>query len=766
MQLLTGAGLDWRASLDLIRAAAARFNRIGPETSLREALALICETAVRLMGPGASAVVYLYDDALGAFDPTSRVSAGEDERISHDDVPRPDGVGMVAIQTRARVLSYETGLPFHPIKLAAGIRTAACYPLWVGEQTVGALYLDLREARRFSEDELRLLDTLVASAAVAIYNTRQFESVNRALQRKLAELEKLQHAAQLISTRPNLSATLNEILDSARNLTGAEFGSFRLFDRQRGDLPLAASKPPVSEKPERVAKVDPEDSVMGWTAFHRRTAIINDLSAPPWTMIYKPLGTEEVMRSELAVPLLGPGGSLLGVLNVESPRAGAFSNDDAGTLEAFAAQASIAIQEARLLAVIEEITDQLARSSPNKLLALLIDRACELLNVPHSVVWEVDAAQPGTLMLRAANFDSFDDYRVPLRGSLLGATLLSRRPVYSPDMNTDPLVSRRKLSQQMKWVSALVVPLIGRDGQPRGAFGVYTRAPRTFSDWEQRLLSTLANHAAVALQQAEAVWQVKLAQERQAVAETFAVLGDVAANLIHRVNNMVGVIPALAQGLGDKRPDLRADPAAAKVLDDIERSARAAMTAARDSVAYLRPFTLEPISVRVAYQTALQRIGRPVHISITSVGLNRLPLVEAGEEQLRQVLVNLIENALEALGETPGRIITRGHTVADMLDPHKQWVELVISDTGPGVPEGVRERIFDATFSTKGAGRKLGFGLWWVKSWVQRFGGSIVLAEPSPSARHKQTGCTFVLRLPIAPGAAGAQEGRRETEDG
>jgi len=169
-------------------------------------------------------------------------------------------------------------------------------------------------------------------------------------------------------------------------------------------------------------------------------------------------------------------------------------------------------------------------------------------------------------------------------------------------------------------------------------------------------------------------------------------------------------------------------------------------------VAYLRPFQIGPVSVKVAYTTAIQRIDRPEHIQIASVGLARLPLVLAGEEQLRLVLVNLIENAIEALGETPGRIVTRGQVVSDILDPTTRWVELVISDTGPGVPAEVRDRIFDATFSTRGVGRKLGFGLWWVKSWVQRFGGSIVLADPSPNSRQQTAGCTFVVRLPPAKG--------------
>ena len=71
------AAHDWRAALDLIRQAGSRFNRLGAQTSLPEALRLIAETAVQLIGPGASAVIYLFDAERNAFDKYSRVSAGE-----------------------------------------------------------------------------------------------------------------------------------------------------------------------------------------------------------------------------------------------------------------------------------------------------------------------------------------------------------------------------------------------------------------------------------------------------------------------------------------------------------------------------------------------------------------------------------------------------------------------------------------------------------------------------------------------------------------
>jgi signal transduction histidine kinase len=122
----------------------------------------------------------------------------------------------------------------------------------------------------------------------------------------------------------------------------------------------------------------------------------------------------------------------------------------------------------------------------------------------------------------------------------------------------------------------------------------------------------------------------------------------------------------------------------------------------------------------------------------------------AGEEQLRLVLFNLIENAIDALGTSDalsdrgGHIAVNGRMIADPIDPDRHWIDLAISDDGPGVPDAVLDRIFDPDFSTKRSAKKLGFGLWWTKSLVQRFGGSISVNN------NLDAGCTFNVHLPPA----------------
>lgn len=732
------------AALRIFSDAGVEINRLGPETSLAEALQLIAETAVRLIGSnpedGVAAVIYTFDAEAGAFDPDSRVSAGEAVALIGD-VPRGQGMGATALARRARVLSYEeSSITFHPLKAQAGIHTAACYPLLVAGQPVGALYIDLHSTRHFTDEELLVLDTFVHLAAVAIYNTRKFEGMNRDLQSHVEQLEALRRAEEVISSQLGLDSTLQEILRSAIGLTHAEFGSFRLLNKRTRLLELRAKAGEWDAHAQQTPfPLDPAHSVVSWVGVNRRPLLLADLSAAPWTRIYRPLSP--AMRSELAVPLLGPGGGLEGVLNVESLRTAAFDEDDQRVMESLGVQAVIAIQEAKLLDAMVEVTGQLVRRSPQELFALLLEHTCDLLNVPHGAVWDIDPNEPQTINLRAATGGFPSPYRVPFHGSLLGQAMLRCRPIVSLDLRTDPRIQRRELLVQMGWVSALIVPLVVQDGAACGALAAYSTETRSFSDREVRLLTSLANYAAAAMQEAEAVSQLKAAEERQAVAETFAVLGDVAANLLHRVNNLVGAIPARIQGLEEKRPALIEDEYTLIQLREIEESARTAMDAARETLAHLRPIRLRPTPVQPCWEAAVERAPRLPQIAIRAAGLGNIPPVLAARQQLTLLFLNLIENAVEAFEQRPGVVELAAQVVREESSKGHTWVELRLSDDGPGVPEGLRERIFEPNFSTKGSPKKLGFGLWWVKTMVQRCGGNIRLAD------GQGQGTTFIIRL-------------------
>jgi signal transduction histidine kinase len=737
--------LEALASLNQI---SSTINHIDPsDPASGDSLPLIVESAIRVV-PGSSAVIYTYAEIHGGFETESRVSAEPEARPATasatpvDDPPRPYGIGQRTIQRRRSVISYEEpDLTIHPYHAALGVKAVGCFPLIVAEQAVGVLYVYLYEEREFTRLERLMLDNFVNQAAMAIYHTRRLAGMRRDLARKEEELNRLRRASMLISSRLRLKDTLEAILQLALEVTNAQYGIFRLLDKSGQTLITSAfagehlNRPLIEELP-----LD-ANSVMGHVARSRQPILIPDLHAEPWSKIYYPLDAGLEMRSELAVPLINASGRLEGVLNLESPAPGAFTEDDSHMLQSLATYAVTAIQEVRLLDALQEVAKLLLAQPCQQVLDHLAAMACDLLNTTSSAIWLLEKDE---LALAASSGGYRHSSRIPLTGSLTGQAILERNAIVADDVRSDPRFHRPDLAIEQNWGRALIVPLLaGDENQTLGAFGVYSSDPGpgrfAESDWDKKVLTFLAHYAVLTMQNENRQQALLAAQEQRSVAETFAAVGDIASNLLHHLNNKVGTIPVRVQSIQDKsRPALEADPYLTHNLNEIERCAMEAMQTVRDNLSHLRPIRLEPVYVAARIQEAIQAAQLPAEIQVQTAGLEHLPVVRAGSQSLTFVFTNLIENAADAM-HGKGVITIQGRARA-------HWVEIAVSDSGPGIPPELHDRIFELNFSGRASARpgKLGFGLWWVKTLMTRLGGSVNIESDG------QHGTTFHLRLPRA----------------
>ncbi len=705
-------------------------------------LQLIVQGAIRVL-PGASAVIYTYDPERRAFDLRSRASAGEPANAMPRDAPRPNGIGTRAIRQRRRVLSYEEpDLGIHPARVQAGAKALACFPLVVAEQAVGALYVYLHADRPFTQFELLMLGNLMNQAAMAIYQARRLAEVQRDLERKEDELTRLRRAGLVISSRLGLQETLDVILQMALEVTGAHYGIFRLADPPGKQLVTAAVAGEQLGRPMVEALPIDLHSIMGWVATKREPACIVDLQRPPWDGIYYPLDADLKMRSELAVPLIGASGRLEGVLNLESPAVGAFTEQDSLLLQSLATQAVIAIQEVRLLDALREVAALLLVQPCQDVLTHLVEAACGLLNAAASAIWTLHGEE---LVLEAASAGYRRGERLPLQGSLGGEAVLTRAVVRTDDLRTDPRFHRPDLAQAQQWARALVVPLLARDeGAAIGAFSAYstTDEPGRFAEsvWDEKVLICLAHYAALAVHNAERQEALRLTRERHAVAETFAAVGDIAANVLHHLNNKVGTIPVRVQGIEDKcEAAVLADPYLSENLRAIEYSATEAMEAVRNSLMHLRPIRPAAVDIRACVSAACEASALGPEIRVRTSRLAHLPQVAATEQGLVLIFRNLLENAAQAM-DGSGCVYIEG-------DVEGRYVVVGVRDDGPGIVPSLQERVFEWSFSgrSEGSSGKLGFGLWWVKTLMMRLGGEVSVESDG------EKGTTFWLRLPRAP---------------
>ncbi len=731
-----------------IEAALARLNQVGAAVNLlgsgdlanvETILNLIVESAVEVI-PGASAVLYTYDQASQSFDPGSRVSAESWAFEAADDFPRPAGIGARALAQNRRVISYEEpDLEIHPGVLAIGGRVMCCHPLIVAHEALGALYVYLKDFHRFRAIELHLLDNFVNHAAMTLYLARQLLSAQVEQNRKNRELRRLHRAGLLIASPASVPETLEAILRMALEVIDAQYGIFRLVDKEGEFLVTHAFVGEGLTHPSLEPLPIDRQSIMGQVACDHRPVLIPDLREEPFNSIYYPLDPNVEMRSELAVPLIGLSGRLEGVLNLESPEVNAFSKQDRYLLQVLSTQAVAAIQRARLLNALQEISSLLMTAPCQQVLDFLVEHTCDLLNVEACRIWLVE---DDYLHLKSANGNGTQAGHAAIGSSFVGQAVVSASPVFAHDLQAEAHSSVSEHERGDGWRSALVVPILNSEDQSAiGALGIFTLGSdlRDFrvSDWETKVLTILAAYTELAVQHEAHQEALRSSQEQRAVAETFAAVGDIAANLLHRLNNRIGTIPVRVEGIRERyNLEIEANQYLSNNLQEIEKSATDTIKFVRESLFNLRPIELAAVNVASSVEAALATANIPATVAVNTSGLQTLPAVKAGEQRLRLVFLNLLENAVDAMAGD-GRIDIHG-------ERQDEWVVISVKDSGPGIAPENQDHIFEFNFSGRTSDHpgKLGFGLWWVKSLLARFGGSVTVESDG------RQGTTFIVRLP------------------
>jgi signal transduction histidine kinase len=283
--------------------------------------------------------------------------------------------------------------------------------------------------------------------------------------------------------------------------------------------------------------------------------------------------------------------------------------------------------------------------------------------------------------------------------------------------------------------------------------------PAAFDQQDVELLEAMAQEAMIAIQNATQHQKLQLMhqafqgeQERRVAAEKWTVMGQAATALAHRINNLVGIVPASAAEIRRSLSAIEIPPGEAAWiganLDRIDRNARFVLRLAN---ALFRPFQepgpMAQFDVNRLLNEALQAANLPPEVEVIREFEQPLPLVESNS-LLVDIFLELITNARKALeGQPLQQLRVRTRTEMDQAEP---WVAVEISDSGVGIePEQMAHlwTMFKPTASW-GSETGTGFGLWWVRTFIERHGGTIA-CESRPGA-----GATFSVRLPV--------EGERE----
>lgn len=395
------------------------------------------------------------------------------------------------------------------------------------------------------------------------------------------------------------------------------------------------------------------------------------------------------------------------------------------------------------------------------MLELLSSRLAALMGAANAWVVVLDDQQVPT-MVASYNLpiaaDGPGPYPVPLPKSY-EAVLGRQRVMMFTDQHLQTLAPLPQLTQGLFWNALVCIPLVD-EKRVVGAICLTFAEIRGLSEDEQRVLMAFARQTATVIANARLFRKLQESQAELIQSSKLAAVGTFAAGIAHEFNNLLAGMLGYAQ-LGLATADLATKNDAFKVVVDTCKRGKSItgslLTFARRQEprreladlydAVQGTLTLMEIELR-KHNIQIVRTIRPVPLTICDAG------------QISQVFLNLLTNARDAMKP-------EGGTLTVSLDSSEKEIVLAVSDTGHGIPEQLRDKIFEPFVTTKGAlggsatpgtglGLSVSYGI------VKSHGGTFdVDSEPDK-------GTTMTIRIPIVdnPQAAAAiAEAEQEPED-
>ncbi|MBI3321742.1 MAG: GAF domain-containing protein [Candidatus Omnitrophica bacterium] len=251
------------------------------------------------------------------------------------------------------------------------------------------------------------------------------------------------------------------------------------------------------------------------------------------------------------------------------------------------------------------------------------------------------------------------------------------------------------------------------------------------------IFSGLANQAALAIENALFFEELRTNEAYMIQSEKLASLGQLASGMAHEIHNPLAIISGEAQLYLErfKGQDAKVDEVLLSIIEECKRAAditrrilRFAKPAPTDVTPVDLKATIEESLSLAAYQVRLERVERQLDVP------DDLPKVRSNQNQLQEVLLNLILNACQAMGEKGGKLMLSARA-------NGSHIVLKVADTGPGIPVSIQRKVFDPFYTTKPTGT--GLGLFVSQRIVKSHGGTIELESTEGK------GTCFTIHLPV-----------------
>jgi GAF domain-containing protein len=562
-------------------------------------------------------------------------------------------------------------------------RSELAVPLKTEEKVIGVLNIESDRRDAFDESDLAVLQSLADQAAVAIEKARLF----RAEQRRAEQFRVISEVGRRITSILDIDELLEQMVRLIRQAFNYYHVGIGLIEGDDVVYKVGAGPlwddPGFQFKPARL-KVGRE-GITGWVAATGLPLRVPDVSQEPRYVLMQGSRT----RSELAVAVTAKG-EVLGVLDVQSDRLGAFDATDVTVFQSLADQAGVAIQNARLyedeqrraeqFRVIGELGRHITSILP---VDELLERVVRLIQEAFSYYAVGIGLVEGDEVVFKAGAGAFWDasqlYRTLRlqvgRQGFTGWVAQTGEPLLVNDVSQDPRYYYTPQAGETR--SEMTVPLKIK-GAVIGVLGAQSDRLNAFDASDLAVLQSLGHQAAVAIENArlyERAKELAVLEERQRLSRE---LHDAVTQTLFSASLIGEVLPRL----WERDPD-----EARQRLEDLRKMTRGALAEMRTLLLELRPAVLA--------ETELSDLLRQLAEAIT--GRTRVPVMVAVEGQcslppdVKVALYRIAQEALNNMAKHAGAgRATIGLRCVEIAEEQEKGVELRVSDDGRGFdPAGV-----------------------------------------------------------------------------
>ena len=478
-------------------------------------------------------------EAMAQMPPDARLSSGLPARLVR-------GEDVVHLDLSADVEALVEDLPRRTLVEQGSARTYVAVALRKDRQLLGMIAAYRKEVRPFTDKQIALLQNFAAQAVIAMENARLITETREALEQQTATAEVL----QVINSSPgDLTPVFDAMLEKATDLCEAAFGAMWTFD---GGLlmPVAWRNVPSAFAgflSQGAVVPGPGTAAYRFQDGERQVIQSLDLADEDAYRSGDPLRTSLVdlggARTALHVPLVRDD-DVLGVITVFRQEIRSFTDKQAALLQNFAAQAVIAMENARLITETREALEQqtataevlqVINSSPGDLTPVfdaMLEKAIHLCDAAFGTLWTYDGEFFHPVALRRvpaafAQLLSQAPYR-PEPGSMHERLLCGEVSVQIADIAAEPSIGPvRKALVEVSGARTFVGVPLHKDDIVVGAITAYRQEVRPFTDKQIALLQNFASQAVIAMENARLITETRDALEQQtATAEVLQVINS------------------------------------------------------------------------------------------------------------------------------------------------------------------------------------------------------------------------------------------------